>query len=162
MKDISSYPGASKFRSIIAVILVILFIALFLNYTQRWEDEIEEVSINQITIDIKSALALALYKVVIEGRQDKLGDLDGENPFILLAYSKKLPPNYYGIVSTQLEIDATGGWFFDLSTRKVVYVYRDGKRKKYFRMELKYNDMNGNGQFDHRVDRNYFLNFVEE
>ncbi len=161
MRTIGSHPGAGKFRSTAVLILIVICIGLFLSYTKRWEEQLEEVAIDQVVISIKSILAIEFYKIVLKGKQAKLQAYHLENPFIFLAAHQNLPRNYYGVVSSKMDIERKGEWYFDSTEREAIYVYKEKSLRRFFQLVLEYTDVDSNNNFDYLVDTGYFLNLRE-
>ncbi len=160
MKDISSPPGAYRFRSFFVIIFISICLLIFFHYTEKWDNGFEEVSVQRVITNINSALAITTYQYIIEGRADKLNELDGQNPFKFLAMHGNLPINYYGEKSIE-NSNVVGGWYFDLDSGRTHYRYNHKETDRKFLLKLFYDDVNLNNRFEKTIDRNYYLKLQE-
>ncbi len=161
MKTIGTPPGPVVFRSTVALVLIVICIGLFLSYMERWEDEFEDIAVDQVLINIRSTLALEFLQLVAGGHQAKLPNFHLENPFVFLAIHKKVPINYFGVLSGDEVIENKGVWYFDLYSRKAIYIYEGRPLKRMFQVVFKYKDENSNGEFEYGVDSDYFFYLLE-
>ncbi|MFA9418564.1 MAG: hypothetical protein ACERLB_00300, partial [Gammaproteobacteria bacterium] len=67
MKQIGTPPGALKFRLTTIVILVLIFMLAFLNYTNGISASFEKVSIQQTKNIINSTLAVVFSTYTVKG-----------------------------------------------------------------------------------------------
>lgn len=149
-KSISSQPGANRFRSISVIILVLIFISAFLNYTQTLTKKSDEIARDLVLTEIRQALAMMLYDYAVKGKLVQLQKFDRENPFTLMNLYRPLPQNYHGTVAKSAP-DLVPGWYFDLADHQALWVGLDGRRQSY-RVEFDYADSNDNGRFDSGID----------
>jgi len=137
-KSISSQPEAAKFRSIAAIILVLICISVFFSYTEHLSEKAESIARDRVITDIRYSLAMMLYDYTIQGKQDGLKKFNNENPFIPLAIYRSLPGNYRGVIS-ELSTNIDDGWYFVKSSRTVIYTNFNGDRQmftlKYYQNE---------------------------
>ncbi len=152
MKQISVPPGALKFRLVMTVILVIILILVFFNYTNRISVAIEETSIQQTKNIINSSLAVVFATYAAKGELDGLNELNGGNPFVHLAEYNLTPTSYQGEIRAE-NLDEIGpGWYYDKTNKKVIYKsYYDDQVYSYS-IVLDYKDVNGSGRFESAVD----------
>ncbi len=148
--DISSIPGANKFRSIVALIIVVACMAFYLVYVEGLEIKADAVARDRVITDIRGSLAMLLYDYSIQGRLHDLNSFDGENPFVILAIYRNLPINYRGTLA-EMRQNMEPGWYFDLSMRLAVFVSKDQHIDQY-RMVFVFNDRDSDGFFDLRKD----------
>ena len=146
----NAQPGAKLLRLNIVVILAILFIATFLVYMDRLEEDTRAVAVEKTINEINSALALTLYRHAVEGRLGDLPLLEGENPFVFLAQYRQLPVNYRGSVRNSTTARITNSWYYNLDARRVTYQAETGVRE--FALVFQYKDRNNNGVFDASID----------
>jgi len=150
-KSIASHPDAAKFRSIASIILILIFIGAFLGYTQSLTRQADRVARDRALSEIRQALAMMLYDYAIKGKLADLQKFDSENPFSLMAAYRPLPAEYKGAKAT-LKPGLEAGWYFDLKTRRVIWVALDGSRQKY-QLHFEYEDVNRNNHFDPATDQ---------
>ena len=150
-ESISSIPGATKFRSIGAVIIVVACMAIYLVYIENLAVEADRVARDRVINDIRGSLAMMLYDYSIKGQLKDLVKFDGENPFVILAIYRSLPSNYRGTIESALENHTQQGWYFDLNDRQVIFVSLDEGIDRY-RLVFEYEDRDGDGRFDMRTD----------
>lgn len=159
MRYIGSHPGAYSFRLIIIVILVTSFIVLFFDYTKKLAITTEKVSIQQTKNIINSSLAVVFASYAVKGELDRLNELNGGNPFVLMAEYDLVPKNFLGEVELGDIDDLEPGWYFDILSRKVFYkaIYDD--QVYYFYLVFEYRDVNGSGRFESVIDEYQRLYF---
>ena len=160
MKQISVPPGALKFRLVMTVILVIILILVFFNYTNRISVALEKTSIRQTKNIINSTLMVVFAGYAVKGELERLNELNGANPFEYLEKYSLLPATYRGDMGVdQSGDDSKPGWYYDglngLAIYKPLY---DGK-DYYFRIDLDYRDVDGSGRFEPEIDEYQRLNF---
>ena len=149
-KSISSQPGANRFRSISVIILILICISVFLSYSQFLTKKTEEVARDLVVTEIRQALAMMLYDYALKGKLAQLQKFDRENPFTLMAAYRPLPLNYKGaLVTSKPELAA--GWYFDLISRRALWVAHD-KRREFYQLRFEFNDRNQNGLFDSQTE----------
>jgi len=152
-KHIGSLPEADKFRSIFTVILVLIFITLFFIYIGHLNEGIRQAAKKKTLNEINSALALTLYQLAIDSELDKLSQVENSNPFDFLVLYQTLPINYFGAVKhLQAEELKTTGWYFNINTKRVIYVGTPTGVETY-RLAFDYEDKNNSGQFEYGADK---------
>ena len=110
MKTLGSHPGAINFRLSAMVILILLFIYVFLHYTDEAEQAIELQSVEQTRRVIDSALFIVFATYATEGRLDQLADLEGGNPFEFLKEYLAHSIPYRGEIESHEMSGAESGW----------------------------------------------------
>ena len=120
-KSLGSQPEAGRFRSILAVIIILGFIFLFLSYTESLSQKAEIIARDVVLTDISYSLSMMLYDFVVKGKQEDLKKFDNENPFIPLAIYRSLPTNYHGAVKS-VSGDSKSGWYFEIDNQLTVYL----------------------------------------
>ncbi len=149
-QSIEVQPGAAKFRSIAAIILILIFIGSFLSYSHSLTARADRVARDRVISEIRQGLAMLLYDYAIKGRLADLQNFDHQNPFSLIAAYRPLPTEYTGAQAT-LKPNPPAGWYYDLTTRQVIWVALDGQRQA-FVLRFAYDDVNGNKRFDPELD----------
>ena len=159
MKQIGIPPGAFKFRLIIIIILVVIFMLVFLNYTNRIAIATEKTSIQQTKNIINSTLAVVFAKFAVKGELERLNELNGGNPFEYLEKYSLLPPTYRGEIGVDNPKDSVPGWYYDQPNGLSLYKTFHDDNVYYFRIELDYRDLDGSGRFEAEIDEYRRLNF---
>ncbi len=149
-QSIGFQPGAAKFRSIAAIILILIFIGSFLGYSHALTTRVDRAARDRVISEIRQGLAMLLYAYAIKGRLADLQSLDQQNPFSLIAAYRPLPSEYKGARS-RLQKNPPAGWYYDLTMRQVIWVALDGQHQV-FVLRFAYDDVNGNKRFDPELD----------
>ena len=159
MKQISVPPGALKFRLVMTVILVIIFMLVFFNYTHRISVAIERTSIQQTKNIINSTLTVVFASYAVKGELEHLNELNGANPFEYLEIYSLLPATYRGDIGVDQSGDNTSGWYYDEENGLAIYKPLYDDKDYYFRIELDFRDVDGSGRFEPAIDQYRRLNF---
>lgn len=159
MKQISVPPGALKFRLVMTVTLVIVFMLVFFNYTNRISVAIEKTSIQQTKNIINSTLMVVFAGYAVKGELERLNELNGANPFEYLEKYSLLPPTYRGDMGVDQSGDSTPGWYYDSVNGLAIYKPLYDDKDYYFRVELDYRDVDGSGRFEPAIDQYRRLKF---
>ena len=159
MKQIGVPPGAFKFRLLVIVILVIIFMLAFLNYANGISIATEKASVQQTRNIINSTLAVVFADLAVKGELERLNDLSGANPFEYLEKYNLIPASYRG----EIEVDnlkASGpGWYYDRQQGLALYKAFYDDTVYYFTIELDYRDVDGSGRFEPGIDQYRRLSF---
>ena len=150
MKQISALPGALRFRLVMTIILVIIFMLVFFNYTNRISVAIEKTSIQQTKNIINSTLAVVFANYAVNGELERLNDLRGGNPFEYLEFYSLLPATYRGEIGIDSLEDSLPGWYYDGGKALALYKAFYDEKVYYFAIELDYRDVDGSGWFPDR------------
>ncbi len=159
MKQISVPPGALKFRLIMTVILVIIFMLVFFNYTNRISVALEKTSIQQTKNIINSTLMVVFASYAVKGELESLNELIGSNPFRYLETYSLLPATYRGDIGVDKSRGSSPGWYYDGANGVAIYKPLYDDKDYYFRIELDYRDVDGSGRFEPAVDQYRRLSF---
>jgi hypothetical protein len=159
MKQISVPPGALKFRLVMTVILVIIFMLVFFNYTNRISVTLEKTSIQQTKNIINSTLMVVFASYAVKGELESLNELIGSNPFRYLETYSQLPTTYRGDIGVDKSKNSTPGWYYDGAKGVAIYKPLYDDKDYYFRIELDYRDVDGSGKFEPAVDQFWRLSF---
>ena len=159
MKQIGTPPGAFKFRLIAIVILMLIFILVFLSYSNALSIATEKASIQQSKSIINSILAVVFATYTVRGELGRLNDLSGGNPFVYLEKYNMLPSTYRGEIKGEILQDAISGWYYDEEKGLVIYKPFHEKKMYYFTIELDFQDVNGSGYYEAESDQFNRLSF---
>lgn len=160
MKTIGSHPGAILFRFSVTVIVILILIRIFLNYAEDTQKSFELNAIQQTKRIVDASLTVVFSTYAVERRLQELEQLDGANPFPLLAEYQILPANYRGVVEVDLAPGGEPGWYYLERQGLVVYRPQYLAGDRYFRIRLNYDDLDGSGRFEFASDRLRSLQFV--
>ncbi len=155
MRYLGSQPGGLLFRAIAATLLILIIIVQFLGYVDEVQISTENASVDQTIRVVDSGMVVYFSKMVINKQLDKIADMDGANPFPLLATYNLVPAEYQGEIEGLVEIKGRAGWYYFADSGEVIYRYRYQDKTEKFRLTLKYQDYNGDDQYqvgqDHLV-----------
>jgi hypothetical protein len=161
MNTLGSHPGATVFRLSIMIVLIVILVSIFFSYLEDTERALERTSILQTKKIIDSSLAVVFATYAVKGRLNELNELNGGNPFELLAEYQIVPVAYAGEVDRDLSVDEAPGWYFLTHRRKVVYKSFFIDLDSYFEIVLNYQDNNQSGSFESESDNFRSLQFVK-
>lgn len=120
--------GFTLFELVIVIIIVMLMMALFLDRARFYQEQAEKTAMEGIVATVQSALVLQYGQLMTRGRAADVAALARDNP---INWLQKKPRNYlgefYDVSAAKLE---TGNWAFDLKTRELVYLVRNGENLK--------------------------------
>jgi hypothetical protein len=161
MKQISTPPGALKFRLVAIVILVIIFMLAFLNYTNGISIALEKTSIQQTKNIINSTLAVVFATYTVKGELERLNEVNGGNPFEYLERYSQVPATYQGEISDDSLQENVPGWYYDRANGLAIYkpFYDDNLYR--FTIVLEYLDTNNSGDFEADFDEFRHLSFKQ-
>lgn len=152
MKQIGTPPGALKFRLVAIVILVIVFMLAFLNYTNGISIALEKTSIQQTKNIINSTLAVVFSTYTVKGELARLNEVRGGNPFDYLEKYSVVPTTYRGEIGVVSINDSVPGWYYDGANGLALYKTFYDDQVFYFAIVFKYGDVNGSGRFEPGID----------
>lgn len=135
--------------------LVLVLIAAAAERIQRLHVDMERARLEQVVGQLRAALAATFAQRVVRGGGAALAGLDGINPMTLVA----APPGNYLGERDDPQAPAPGHWYFDPSTRLLVYRVAHPEAfvsrlpgEARFRAELAFDDADGDGRFDPAAD----------
>ena len=161
MNTLSSIPGALLFRSVMAVILVLIMIVIFLSYTTDLTQKASEIERNKVIYELDMALSFRLYSATIDGTLGELPELNLQNPFVALADENyTVPLTYVGEVKLPVFLQKSG-WYFDTSKR-VIFYWENRKITNRYQMQFKFNDSNASGVYESKIDSIERLGMVRQ
>lgn len=159
------YPAATQrgFSLLELVIVIILVILLFLVAFDRLlplRGQAEAAHVATVIGGLRSAVGLEAASRVVDEGLPGLAGIEGSNP---MAFLQEWPETYIGPVrdSHEPEIDP-GTWYFERKSGTVGYRVRFPEYLEQaperpvdlrWRIELDFEDRNGNGRFDPETDR---------
>jgi hypothetical protein len=152
MKQISTPPGALKFRLIAIVILVIVFMLAFLNYTNGISASLEKTSIRQTKNIINSTLVVVFANYTVKGELERLNEVNGGNPFEYLERYSQVPVTYRGEIDVDDLEQGRPGWYYDRQNGLALYKTFYDDKIYYFTIVLDYHDLDGSGRFESEID----------
>ncbi len=141
------------------VILVIIFMLVFFNYTNRISVTLEKTSIRQTKNIINSTLMVVFASYAVKDELESLNELIGSNPFRYLETYSQLPATYRGDVGVDKSGDKTWGWYYDGANGLAIYKPLYDDKDYYFRIELDYRDVDESGRFEPEIDEYQRLSF---
>ena len=145
------------------VILVIIFMLVFLNYTDGISASLEKTSIQQTKNIINSTLAVVFATYTVKGELGLLNELNGGNPFEYLKKYGQVPITYQGEIGDDgLEDNNVPGWYYDGANGLAIYKSLYDDKFYYFAIELDYKDIDGSGRFDPGIDEYQRLSFRQQ
>ncbi|MBI5429717.1 MAG: prepilin-type N-terminal cleavage/methylation domain-containing protein [Nitrosomonadales bacterium] len=116
--------GFTLIELIVVIIIILILSGLFLNRMMFYIGQAEKVAMEEVAGTIQSSLTMQYGKLLTRGKPSDLAALANDNP---MAWLQKKPRNYlgefYGPTPQSVE---SGNWVFDLKTRELVYLVRNG------------------------------------
>jgi general secretion pathway protein G len=111
--------GFSLLEFVISLTLVAVLVAVFLDRGLYYRERAEKAAMEQVAQDLRSSVNLRVAELALENRFRELAALAAENPMELLA---RKPQNYLGVLAgAAVQEVVTGSWYFDKSSKEVVY-----------------------------------------
>lgn len=90
-----------------------------------YQEQAERVAVDAVVANMRTGLSMAVAGLHINNRGGEVAGLAGQNPIIWL---EGMPPNYRGeYYSPGSGEIPPGAWYFDRSTRNLVYLFAKGK-----------------------------------
>ncbi|MBU0592981.1 MAG: type II secretion system GspH family protein [Gammaproteobacteria bacterium] len=136
---------------VVASILAI-FAGILLNRMLYYQEVAEKMNMETTAGTLRSALLLKIAEYMTTGRTIEYEQIAQENPMDWLEVK---PPNYVGAFSgSPPEGASSGSWYFDLSSRILVYRIGSGRyflpdshnlKQVRFRLVLSYSGIQGDG-----------------
>jgi general secretion pathway protein G len=111
--------GFSLLELVISLTLVAVLVGVFLDRVLFYRERAEKAAMEQVAQDLRSSVNLKVAELALDNRHRELAALPGENPMDLLA---QRPRNYLGVLpGTGVQEVVTGNWYFDKTSKEVVY-----------------------------------------
>lgn len=122
-------PGLAKgftlFELVVVIIIVVVMMALFLDRARFYQEQAEKTAMEEMAATVQSALLLQYGQLMTRGQASDIAALARDNP---VNWLQKKPRNYlgefYDVGTATLE---SGNWVFDLKSRELVYLVRNGE-----------------------------------
>jgi len=114
--------GFSMLELVVCIIIISVLIALLLNRLGFYKEMLEKAAMESTLRNIKTGLQVHLAELIVTNRQAEAPRLETEDP---VRWLEVKPPNYGGRYPVPPE---PGTWYFDASTRQLVYVVMTGSR----------------------------------
>ncbi|MDH4133198.1 MAG: type II secretion system GspH family protein [Gammaproteobacteria bacterium] len=151
--------GFSLFELVLVLTLIGVLIAVAIDRLPVWQGEAERAAVETVAGSLRSALSIKVASYIARGETARIAELEASNPVEQLA---EIPANYLGqrLNAGDSGIES-GNWYFDASTRELVYRVRYGavdrttpvSAEMRYAVELAYEDRNRNGRYDAQMDR---------
>ena len=152
-----------------AVVIAVLggFMMLFMQKMRAVEAHVEQAMLTLMVQDIQARLMMYKTERIANGTFAEMAALADSNPIESFIDP---PPGYVGAL-TAIDWSAVrpGQWFFDTTRGQLVYrvmnehaFVTDFVNPKHarFRLDVRYEDRNGNARFDRGTDRFFGLSFM--
>ena len=111
--------GYSLFELAVALSLLSILIAVFLDRAAVYQEMAEKAAMEQVALDLRSSVNLKVAELVLENRFADLVRLSGQNPMDLLTAR---PANYLGVLPDAAAPGSVKGkWYFDKELKETVY-----------------------------------------
>ncbi|HKQ30056.1 MAG TPA: prepilin-type N-terminal cleavage/methylation domain-containing protein [Burkholderiales bacterium] len=151
--------GFSLLEFVVVIVIVSVLLVIAISRLLVLQVDAERVAMETVTGTLRSAIGIKVAESLVKHQIRDLGLLEGSNPMDRLA---EFPRNYLGeFDNTDPRALENGNWYFDRSSRVLVYVVRndsffegglpDPPRAR-FAVQLVYTDRNANGRFDATID----------
>ena len=111
--------GFSVLELVISLTLVAVLVGFFLDRALYYRERAEKAAMEQVAQDLRSSVNLRVAELALDNRFRELAELAVQNPMDLLA---SRPSNYLGVLPVGgVQEVVTGSWYFDKSSKEVVY-----------------------------------------
>ncbi len=151
MNQVTSNPGASRFRSILALIVFLACFSIFLLYTADVSKKVDKIARERVINEINVALSMRLFQSTIEGTLGELSKIHKKNPFIILnGKDYQVPEDYMGQISDK-ETPRISGWYYDKEQENIFYWDGDARLFQY-QLQFLYRDANNSGRYESSED----------
>jgi prepilin-type N-terminal cleavage/methylation domain-containing protein len=125
---LSSERGFTLLELIVVITIIVVLMGVFFNRVLFYQEQAEKTAMEQVAGVIQSALTMQYGQILTRGKPSDVAALAQDNP---MKWLQKWPRNYSGEFydPTPLAV-ASGNWMFDLKTRDLIYVVRNGNNFK--------------------------------
>jgi type II secretory pathway pseudopilin PulG len=121
----SREQGFSLFEFFVAAGVISLIAALLLDRLLGYQEYAERTALELTVINMRGGLRLRTAELMTQDRLNEVGKLINENP---VRWLETPPPNYLGEFANPVpESLPPGNWYFDRTTRELVYLPRDNR-----------------------------------
>ncbi|MGC2519923.1 MAG: hypothetical protein WA373_12550 [Burkholderiales bacterium] len=119
----SGEHGFSRFEFFVAAGVISLIAALLLDRLLGYQEYAERTAMELTVVNMRSGLRLRTAELMTQDRLHEVGKLINENP---VRWLETPPPNYLGELAHPVPTTLPqGNWYFDTTTRELVYLPRD-------------------------------------
>jgi len=163
---VSLNRNLSRFELALVVVILGVLVLIFTRRIQRVEAEMERTSVELMARQIRNYLTVMKMTALAEGRYAGIARWAGGNPFELMQYK---PDDYFGETTRDTPDKVPpGNWYYDKRDGNLIYKVRRsgylrtdlaGPARIRFRLDINYQDSNGNGRYDPDGDRFVGLSF---
>jgi prepilin-type N-terminal cleavage/methylation domain-containing protein len=116
--------GFTLLELIVVITIIVFMMGLFMNRMLFYQEQAEKTAMEQVVGAVQSALTLQYGEILTRGKPSDAAALAQDNP---MNWLQKRPPNYSGeFYNPTPQAVVPGNWMFDLKTRDLIYVVRDG------------------------------------
>lgn len=137
-------PRARGFFVLKMIISVLIIGAVALPMLERlryYQEVAEQAYVDYAISGMRSGLRLRIAALMLEGRGQEAYRLAGQNP---IDWLERHPDNYAGeLIRPDPGMLRPGTWYFDLETRRLVYLVKHGEHFRYGDDNNGGNDSNG-------------------
>ena len=117
--------GFSLFEFFIAAGVISVIAALLLDRLLDYQEYAERTAMEVTVVNMRSGLRLRVAELMTQDRMHEVGKLINENP---VRWLETPPPNYLGELAHPVaKTLPQGNWYFDTTTRELVYLPRDSR-----------------------------------
>lgn len=120
--------GFTLIELIVVIIIIATLMGFFMNRVLFYQEQAEKVAMEGVAGAVQSALTIQYGQLLTRGKSSDMAVLVQDNP---MHWMQKKPSNYAGefYEPTPLSVES-GNWVFDLKTRDLVYLVRNGAHLK--------------------------------
>ena len=127
-KQARSCKGFTLIELIIVIIIIATLMGFFMSRVMFYQEQAEKVAMESVAGAVQSALIIQYSQILTHGKSSDVTALIQDNP---MNWMQKKPGNYAGeFFDPTLQSAESGNWVFDLKTRDLVYLVRNGAHLK--------------------------------
>jgi len=150
--------GFSILELVVVIVLMSVLLTLGIDRLLAMKAQAERTGMDQVLGSIRSGLTIRMAEMAVRARLPQGAALAGKNPIAVLADP---PHNYVGeLFGVDPRSVPAGSWYFDLRDGTLCYVPESAEYfqstltppRARFRVEVVFDDTNGNGRYDEGVD----------
>lgn len=117
--------GFSLFELLLSASVISVIAVLLLDRLLDYQAYAERTAMEVTVVNMRSGLRLSVAELMTQDRMQEVGKLVNENP---VHWLETPPPNYLGELVHPLPKNLEqGNWYFDTTTRELVYLPRDNR-----------------------------------
>lgn len=154
-----SKSGIKPYEGVISSIIILIVINFFLVKVIGLMDEVEKSGFERTLSIMRGELKLYTFEHMIRQQTVELVQYENSNPVNLV---KNHPTNYLGeYLDTEIYNLPEGSWYFDKSSRQLVYRIKHGQvlknkgafvKEARYRVKFFFQDNDNNNRFDFGID----------